>query len=122
MGSKHGLCKFVCAAVRGAVLALVSGAMACATPPTQAVGLQVEPANASLFVDREELAPVPPELVLASDRPHVLFFRAEGYRPQQVVLEPRMQEGRYVLEPAFVHVRLAPLVPTESAVAIEGDD
>ena len=113
-------------AQRGAVLLVaiftLVVAAACATVPRQVVPLNVEPADASVFVDRVEFAPAPSELSLATDVAHVLFFRAEGYQPLQVVLETFERDGQHVLEPASVRVKLAPLVPTERGVAIEGAD
>lgn len=112
---------------RGATLALAialaSASSACVTPPRQIVRIEVEPANASVFVDRKEFAPAPSTLSLATDRPHVLFFRAEGYLPQQIVLESRGRAGGHpALVPEEVRVRLAPLVPTERGVSIEAAD
>ena len=106
-------------ALAGLGLALLAG---CTTVPRQVVRLRIEPADARVFVDRKELAPAPSELSLATDVAHVLFIRAEGYRPQQVVLDTHERGGRRVLEPSEVTVRLAPLVPTERGVAIEGAD
>jgi len=110
------------AAVTGLVGWLACGVLACETVPKQVVRLHVEPANASVFVDGKERAPAPVELALSVDRAHVLFFRAEGYRPEQIVLEPGTRAGRQALEPGEVRVRLEPLVPTETGISIEGAD
>jgi hypothetical protein len=76
----------------------------------------------SLFVDGAELPSLPDELSLRSDRSHVLFFRGEGYRPEQLVLQTRERDGAHTLEPREVRVSLSPLVPTERGVVIEGSD
>jgi hypothetical protein len=103
-------------------LLLALGALGCQRPPVQVVKLHVEPATALLFVDGSALEELPSELTLRSDRSHVLFFRCEGYLPEQLVLQTRERNGAHSLEPAKVRVVLAPLIPTESGVRIEGSD
>ena len=87
--------------------------------PTQRVPLHLEPRSLSVFVDGEEVPGVPAELVLRSDRAHVLFFRREGYQPQRLVLKTGEREGEPYLLPSEVHIRLAPTVPRDRELVIE---
>ena len=102
-------------------LVVALGIVACATP-VQQVRLDVGPAPVAVFVDGERQASAPDQLQLRSDRAHVLLFQREGYRPERVVLHSRNEGGTHRLEPSSVHVRLAPLVPTQRDVLIEQDD
>jgi len=91
---------------------------ACQTP-TQRIPLDLEPASLSVFVDGVELSGTPGELVLRSDRAHVLFFRKQGYAPQRLVLRSGVREGEPYLMPPEVQVRLAPAVPSDHELTIE---
>lgn len=103
-----------------AVVTVVIGA-GCA--PVQQVPLDLEPASASVFVDGEPLpSPVAPQLELRADKPHVLFFKHEGYRSQQRVLESRRVEGRHQLEPGRVEVRLVPVASSGRSLRMELDE
>jgi hypothetical protein len=64
-----------------------------------------------VYVDGEPLdEPAPREVSLRADRPHVLFFKREGYRPQRVVLESDAQPGGEPrLRPERIAIRLQPL-------------
>jgi hypothetical protein len=97
-------------------LLLVGVCAACQAPPTQQVPLHLEPSGVRIFVDGTEIAGSPAELDLRSDRPHVVHLERDGYRAQQVVLESRASR----LEPAEIRLTLAPEVPTERQIRIEG--
>jgi hypothetical protein len=94
----------------------------CACAPKQLIPLDVLPQPATLYLDGEALDSIPPELELRADRPHVLFFKSEGYRPERVVLESREVEGKSRLAPAMVQVRLRPAGPGRSDLTIEFDE
>ena len=102
--------------------ALALGAIACHTPPIQRVPLQLEPADAQVFVDGTRLAPGTTSVELRSDRPHVVLSKRDGYRPAQTVLETRTVDGRPRLVPSVIRVRLEPLVPKESDFRIDSED
>jgi len=85
----------------------------------QRVPLDVVPHSTSIYLDGEPLADRPGALELRSDRAHVLFFRSEGYRPEQVVLRTSESGGTPRLEPAEVRVRLTPLRPTTRDLDLE---
>jgi len=91
--------------------------------PTQVVPLRVEPVPLTIYVDGERLESGAPERIkLRSDKPHVLFFKKEGYQPAQVVLRTIERQGAPRLVPAEVDVRLAPLTPKGRDLKVEFDD
>jgi hypothetical protein len=77
----------------------------------QSVPLSLDPTPMVVYVDGEPLEDGAPETVsLRTDRPHVLYFKREGYRPQQVVLESGTDAtGELRLKPNRVEIRLAPI-------------
>jgi len=93
--------------------------LACA-PATQWVALEVGPAPVQVFVDGEPVAGASPsEIELRADRPHVLFFKRDGYQAEQVVLRSVREEGGPRLDPAAVRVQLRPLSRTGGEVEVE---
>lgn len=90
--------------------------------PVQSVRLQLEPSDSRVYVDGEAVAAGTSTLELRSDRPHVVLVRREGYRPEQRVIESRRVGSESRLEPSELSVRLAPLVPKERDIRIEGAD
>ena len=90
--------------------------------PVQRIPLDLEPAGARIFVDGREVPGVPAALELRADRPHVVHVRRDGYQAEQIVLEPRDGGAGPHLEPAEIRLRLAPIVPTEREIRIEGGD
>jgi len=99
-------------------LALLAGCQV----PTQVVPLELEPAGTRVFVDGELVAGRPDALTLRSDRPHVVHLERDGHQAQQVVLETRETASGPRLDPPVVRARLAPMVPTERQVTIEGGE
>ena len=80
-----------------AALGLV-GLNGCASK--QWVALDCLPEQVTIFVDGERLDHSPEALELDVDRPHTVLFRAPGYRPRMVVIEPDpTAEGRPALQP-----------------------
>lgn len=77
------------------------GLNGCATK--QQVALDCLPEQVTIFVDGERLDHSPKALELDADRPHTVLFRAPGYRPRMVVVEPDpTAEGRPALQPARI--------------------
>jgi hypothetical protein len=104
-------------ACSAAGLALLIG---CA--PRQVVPLSLTPADLTVFVDSRPIEGAPPDrLALRADRPHVLFFRKVGYRPEQVVLRSERVEGEPKLRPARIDVRLERLAPVGRRLEVELD-
>jgi len=103
--------------IRAAAILLLMLSAACA--PKQRIPLEVAPRPATLFVDGEALESIPDELELRSDRPHVLFFKRDGYRSQRVVLETVEVDGRPRLEPDVVSIELAPAARGGRELVIE---
>jgi hypothetical protein len=102
-------------ACSAAGLALLVG---CA--PRQVVPLSLRPADLTVFVDSQPIEGAPPDrLALRADRPHVLFFRKVGYRPEQVVLRSERVGGEPMLSPARIDVRLERLVPVGRRLEVE---
>jgi len=98
-----------------AALALLIG---CA--PRQVVPLDLVPADLTVFVDSQPVEGGTPErLELRADRPHVLFFRKVGYRPEQVVLRSERIGGEPQLTPARIDVRLERLAPVGRRLEVE---
>jgi hypothetical protein len=103
------------------VVAGVATMLGCA--PIQIVPLELRPVPLTIFVDGEELEDGSPvQLELRADRPHVLFFKKEGYRSEQLVLESRLVAGKPKLEPERVSIRLAPLTSTGRSLKMELDE
>jgi hypothetical protein len=96
-------------------------ALGCA--PTQVVPVTIQPVPVSLYIDGElhaEGSPV--ELELRADQPHLLFFKKEGYRAEQVVLRSVPNENGPRLEPDRVEVRLSPVTPKRRNLKVELDE
>ncbi len=70
--------------VRALALALLALG-ACAH--TQTVWLDCVPKDVTIYLDKVPLERVPDYVDLRADRPHVLFFKGEGYEPTMVVLD-----------------------------------
>jgi hypothetical protein len=105
-------------ACSAAGLALLIG---CA--PRQVVPLSLTPADLTVFVDSRPIEGAPPDhLALRADRPHVLFFRKVGYRPEQVVLRSERVGGEPKLSPARIDVRLERLAPVGRRLEVELED
>ena len=85
---------------RLACLALCLAAAACA--PKQRIALDCVPHDVVLFVDKERIDEIPPELVLSADEGHYLYFKREGYQPVPVVLHPEETETGPRLSPSNV--------------------
>ena len=103
------------------IVALVSGVAGCA--PSQRVPLIVEPGSAAIYVDGELLAGATPDVLeLQANRPHVLFFKHEGYRSEQVVLRSEKTAEGHRLTPGEVSVRLQPLRSQGRSLRVEIDD
>ncbi len=66
-----------------AVLLLAAGACA----HTQSYRLDCVPRDITIYLDKVPLDQIPDSIDLRTDRPHVLFFKGEGYEPTMVVLE-----------------------------------
>ena len=94
-------------AARAVLLLAVCGFVACA--PKQRVPLDLGPGAVELYVDGRRVEVVPPEVELRADRPHKLFVKRPGYRPELIVLEAREVAGEPALAPDEVWVRLRPL-------------
>ena len=106
----------------GFVALAIAFVLGCQVPPVQRVGLRVEPADARVFVDGNEVAEGAGWLELRADTPHVVLARRDGYRSEQIVLETRRRDGVDRLEPAEIRLALEPLVPKERAFRVEGEE
>jgi len=53
----------------------------------QTIRLDCVPKDVTIYLDKVPLERVPDSVDLRTDRPHLLFFRGEGYEPTMVVLE-----------------------------------
>jgi hypothetical protein len=53
----------------------------------QTIQLDCVPKDVTIYLDRVPLDSVPDSIDLRTDRPHVLFFKGEGYEPMMVVLD-----------------------------------
>ena len=102
----------------------VAAGLACASvaPPLQRVAVHLEPQDAAMWVDGTRVAEGTRAVQLRSDTPHVVLVRRDGYRPQQVVLEPQGAGEAMRLEPTEIRLELEPLVPTERAIRIQGSE
>jgi hypothetical protein len=95
----------------GAAL-LLPAALAAGCAARQRVPLDpaCTPKEVTLYVDGEALDEVPRELVLSRDRPHKLYFKGPGYRPQLVILDPQeLEDGRTGFAPGELCVELVPV-------------
>lgn len=79
--------------------------------PFQRVPIEVTPVDADVFVDGKQMDAGNRSPNLRSDRDHTVFLKAEGYRPELIILKVDRAEGRPRLDPASVRVDLRPLVP-----------
>jgi hypothetical protein len=103
---------------RAALLLAVAG-LACAAT-TQRVALDVGPAPVEVFVDGDPVPGAPVrEIELRADRPHVLFFKRDGYQAERVVLRSVRDAGGDRLEPATVRVLLVPVSRTGAEIEVE---
>ena len=68
----------------GVALALIA-VVACAHKQT--IRLDCVPKDVTIYLDKVPLDQVPDAVALRADRPHVLFFKGEGYEPTMVVLD-----------------------------------
>lgn len=98
------------------------GALAGCQIPMQSVPLHLDTSGARVFVDGVRVDSGAGSLTLRSDRPHVVHIERDGHQAQQVVLESRETPSGPRLEPAEIRVRLAPVVPTERQIQIQGAD
>jgi hypothetical protein len=105
----------------GAVACSAAGlALLIGCAPRQVVPLSLTPADLTVFVDSRPIEGAPPDsLALRADRPHVLFFRKVGYRPEQVVLRSERVGGEPKLRPARIDVRLERLAPVGRRLEVE---
>jgi len=53
----------------------------------QTIRLDCVPKDVTIYLDKVPLDRVPDSVSLRTDRPHVLFFKGEGYEPVMVVLD-----------------------------------
>lgn len=53
----------------------------------QTIRLDCVPKDVTIYLDKVPLDRVPDSIALRTDRPHVLFFKGEGYEPVMVVLD-----------------------------------
>jgi len=53
----------------------------------QTIRLDCVPKDVTIYLDKVPLDRVPDSIALRTDRPHVLFFKGEGYQPVMVVLD-----------------------------------
>jgi hypothetical protein len=63
------------------------------------------PDYGAIFVDGQRLDEVPADLVLRSDRPHTVYFKAPGAVPELVVLKSEEVDGTPQLSPAKICFR-----------------
>jgi hypothetical protein len=69
---------------------------------TQAYPLDCVPRGVTVYLDKAALDRVPDSIDLRTDRPHVLFFKGEGYESMMVVLEPEETADGPALSPRDV--------------------
>ena len=76
---------------------------------SQRVGVASAPAGAEIYLDGIRVGETPAQVRLSRDRPHKIFLKLEGYRPELIVLERHTPDDRIdFLTPADVRVRLVP--------------
>ncbi len=102
------------------LLPLAAAVAACA--PKQRIPLDVGPGVVTVYLDSEKLESVPAEVELRADKGHVLFFRAEGYHRERVVLFSRQRDGKPHLEPAEVRVRMVPKIASIGSFEIQEEE
>lgn len=85
----------------------------------QFVPIEIEPAPTEVFLDREPVELENGGLELRADRPHVLYFKRDGYQPLPIVIESREGAEGPQLSPAVVRARLRPRVQGDGDVSIE---
>jgi hypothetical protein len=90
--------------------------------PKQRIPLEVGPGPVTLYVDGQQLEALPAEVELRADKGHVLFFRAEGYRSERVLLFARERDGRPHLEPAQVKLKMVPAVAGTRSFEIQSEE
>lgn len=107
----------------GALWIFAISVLALGCAPTQMVPVSIQPVPVTLFIDGE-LYPdgAPDQLELRADRPHLLFFKKQGYRAEQVLLRSIREEGGPRLEPDRVEVRLSPESSKRRELKIELDE
>ena len=59
----------------------------CACAHKQTISLECVPKDVTIYLDKVPLDRTPDSIALRTDRPHVLFFKGEGYEPVMVVLD-----------------------------------
>ena len=79
--------------------------------PFQRVPIEVNPADAEVFVDGKAVGARDRSPNLRADKDHSVFLKRDGYRSELVILRPDRSDGRPRLEPMAVRVDLRPLVP-----------
>jgi hypothetical protein len=94
--------------------------IACA--PKQLIPLEVGPGPVTVYLDGKQLDGVPAEVELRADKGHVLFFRAEGYRSERVLLFARERDGKPRLEPAQVKLKMVPVIASTRSFEIQGEE
>ena len=81
----------------------------CGCASSQRMGIESAPAGAEIYLDGVLVGHTPAQVRLARDRPHKVFLKLEGYRPELVVVERHTPSDRIdFLTPADVRVRLVP--------------
>lgn len=85
--------------------------------------MTIQPVPVTLYVDGE-LHPhgSPDQLELRADRPHILFFKKEGYRSEQIVIRSLRDESGSRLEPDRVEIRLSPVSSNRRELKVELDE
>ena len=102
------------------VLALSVGLVSGACAARHRVPVEARPGPIQVFIDGQPLAEVPEEgLALRVDRSHVLHFKREGYRSEQVVLESVPGPDGPALVPARVQVELRPEQTRSRQIEVE---
>jgi len=103
-------------------LVLLAWAVA-ACAPNQRVALELEPMPVEVYVDGRRVEGETPEYVeLAANRSHIVMFKREGYRSQQIAIQSTRTLDGYRLIPATIRVALRPADPRGHSVQIELDD
>ena len=81
-----------------AVAGLLLAATGCAH--TQTYQLDCVPRNVTIYLDKVPLERNSDSIDLRTDRPHVFFFKGEGYEPMMVVLDSEKTPDGPVLAPS----------------------
>ena len=102
--------------------ALFFGLAALGCTTLQPVPIECVTESMQIYVDKRLIEGNPDLLQLATDEPHVVFVRAEGYEPQRFILEPELgADGETRLSPASLCLELVP-VGQGRELQIEVDD